>query len=133
MYGGTSGRYNVAQIVARVFPAYRAFALRALEGIEIPIPSGPYPKDTVTYTSKTIVEYQTPAQTEGLGNFDSWLGKNQMPIAGAAVLIVDTPPNPSGDPPDVVRLSVRLPPNSTRLTPTIIRYFQLDTVSLTRR
>jgi hypothetical protein len=88
MDGGTSGRYNVAQIITRVFPAYRAFAIRVLNGTDLPIPSGPYPKDTLNYRGKNIVEYQTPAQTEGLGNFDSWLGKNDMPIAGAAILIV---------------------------------------------
>lgn len=133
MYGGTSGRYNVAQIIARVFPAYRAFAVRALEMSDLPVPSHPYPKDTLNYIGKAIVEYKTPAQTDGLGNFDSWLGKNDMPIIGAAILLVDPPPKPNGDPPDAVRLSVRVPPDLTRLTPEIVRYVERDTVGAARK
>jgi hypothetical protein len=67
-----------------------------------------------------------------LGTFDSWLGKNDMPILGAAILIVDPSPNPSGDPPDAVRLSVRFPPGLTRLTPTIVRRFERNTVGAGR-
>jgi hypothetical protein len=133
MYGGTSGRYNVAQIIARVFPAYRAFAVRALEMFDLPVPSHPYPKDTLRYIGKMIVEYKTPAQTDGLGNFDSWLGKNDMTIVGAAILLVDPPPNPNGDLPDAVRLSVRVPPDLTRLTPEIVRYVERDMVGAARK
>jgi hypothetical protein len=132
MYGGTSGRYDIARIIARVFPAYRAFAVRAMDGIDLPMPYGPFPKDTLVYRGKAIVEYQTPARTDGLGNFDSWLGKNDMPILGAAILIVDPPPNPSGDPPDAVRLSVRVPPGLTRLTAAIVRCFERDTAGAGR-
>lgn len=41
--------------------------------MEIPVPPGPYPKDTQNYWGETIVEIKTPAQTEGLGNLNSWL------------------------------------------------------------
>ncbi|MGA3242899.1 MAG: hypothetical protein ABSG03_42200, partial [Bryobacteraceae bacterium] len=135
MNGGTSGRYDIAQIIARVFPAYRAIAIRALDGIDLPIPSGPYPKDTLEYIGKTIVEYKTPAQTEGLGNFDSLLGKNDKPIARAAILLVDPPPNPNGDPPDpdMVRLSVRFLPDLPRLTPAIVRYVERNVVGAARK
>jgi hypothetical protein len=133
MNGGTSGRYDIAQIIGRVFPAYRAFAIRALEGFDLPIPSGPYPKDTLEYRGKAIVEYKTPSQTDGLGNFDSWLGKNDMPIVGAAILLVDPPPNPNGDPPDAVRLSVRLPPDLVRLASAIVSYVERDVVGAARK
>jgi hypothetical protein len=133
MYGGTSGRFSVAQIIARVFPAYRAFAVRALEMYDLPVPSHPYPKDTLKYIGKAIVEYKTPAQTDGLGNFDSWLGKNDMPIVGAAILLVDPPPEPDGDSPDAVLLSVRVPANLTRLTPQIVRYVERDTVAAAQK
>jgi hypothetical protein len=134
MNGGTSGRFDIAQIIGRVFPAYRAFAIRALEGFDLPISSGPYPKDTLEYRGKTIVEFKTPAQTEGLGNFDSWLGKSDMPIVGAAILVVD-PPNRIGNPPDpdMVRLSVRLPPDLVRLTPAIVSYVERDVVGAARK
>jgi len=122
-----SGRYQIAEIMARVFPAYRALAIRVLEGIDLPIPSGPYPKDTLGYRSKTIVEYKTAAQTEGLGNFDSSLKKNDTPIVGAAILIVE-PANLIGNPPNLVLLSVRFPPDLTRLTPVIVRFVKRDSV-----
>jgi hypothetical protein len=109
-----SGRFEIAEIMARVFPAYRAFARRVWNGIDAPLPSAPYPKDTLKYRSKTVVEYNTPAQTDGLGNFYSWVKKSDTPIAGVAILI--------GDPPDhLVLLSVRLPRDLARLTPVIIR------------
>ncbi len=102
MFGGTSGRYGIAEIMARVFPSYRAFATKVMEGMDPPLPTGPYPKDTLTYRSKTIVEYNTPARTEGLGNFHSSLGKNDLPIRGAAI-ILGKPPS-VGDGPDLVLL-----------------------------
>jgi hypothetical protein len=133
MYGGTSGRLNVAQIIARVFPAYRAFGVRALEMYDLPVPSHPYPKDSLKYIGKAIVEYKTPAQTDGLGNFDSSLRKNDMPIVGAAILLVDPLPKPDGDPPDAVLLSVRVPAKLTRLTPQIVRYAERNTLAAARK
>ncbi len=120
-----SGMYEIAEIIARVFPAYRAVARSVWEGLDSAFPSGPYPKDTLTYKGKTIVEYKTPAQTEGLGNFDSWLKKNDTPIVGAAILIVDSP-NLIGNPPNLILLSVRFPPDLARLTPAIVRYIERD-------
>jgi hypothetical protein len=127
-----SGRYEIAEIIARVFPVYRALATRVWEGIDRPFPSGPYRKDTLKYRGKTIVEYKTPAQTEGLGNFDSSLKKNDIPIVGAAILIID-PPNLIGNPPDLVLLSVRFPPDLARLTPAIVRYVERDVVDAARK
>jgi hypothetical protein len=46
-YGGTSGRFDVAEIIARVFPAYTSFASTVMKEL-IPPDSfsfGPYPKD----------------------------------------------------------------------------------------
>ncbi len=54
--GGTSGRFQVAKIVARVFPAYKAFAQNVIaEGIEpaSDFPFGPYPSDKLTYRGKS--------------------------------------------------------------------------------
>jgi len=95
---------------------------------------GHYPKDTLEYRGKTIVEYKTPAQTEGLGNFDSWLGENDTPIIGAAILIVDQS-DPIGNLPDLdmVRLSVRFPPDLARLTPAIVRCVERDAVGAPRK
>jgi hypothetical protein len=128
MFGATSGRYGVAEIMARVFPSYRPFANKALRDMGLPVPTGPYPKDTLTYRSKTIVEYTTPANTEGLGNFNSLLGKNDLPIRGAAV-IIGVPPNVR-DGPDMVLLSVRLPQALAELIPVISDQFERDAPGL---
>jgi hypothetical protein len=66
--GDTSGRFEVAQIIARVFPAHSAFVRRVIaEGVEpaTSFPHGPYPTDRLTYKSKEAVEYVTPPNTEG--------------------------------------------------------------------
>lgn len=130
--GENSGRYEIAEVIARVFPAYRQFARQVWEYLDSPLPSGPYPKDTLTYRGNTVVEYRTPARTEGLGNFHSWLGKNDLPIAGAAILLIDSP-HPSGNVPHLLLLSVRFPRDLARLTPTIVRYVERDAVAATRK
>ena len=118
-FGGTSGRFAVAEVIARVFPAYRSFARKvASEPGITPFTPSPYPKDKLVYRSKALVEYRTPAQTEGLGTFSSAMSKGPLPIEGAAIIV--------GDEPDLALLSVRLPPELNRLTATLIRQFERD-------
>lgn len=124
-YGDTSGRFGVASIIARVFPAHRAFVQQVIAGDEtvgIKPPNSyqynPYPKDKLTYRSKEIVEYQTPAKTDGLGT-DSRLHKNEHPISGAAILVGTTP--------NLIQLSVRLPQDQADLTQVIIDQVERDT------
>jgi len=113
--GGTSGRFEVAEIAARVFPAHKAFVRRVIaEGIEpaTDFPFGPYPKDKLTYKGQNIVEYETPAQTEGLGT-RSYVKRNADPIRGLEIFL-------DGEP-SLMSLAVRLPPNMIELTSTIIQ------------
>lgn len=118
-YGGTSGRFAVAEIIARVFPAYKAFAMGVMKELTPPdtFSFGPYPNDALTYKGKTVVEYRTPAQTEGLGTLSS-LRENDSPIEGVAMLVERTP--------DVMQLSVRLPPDLIGLTSAIIRQVERE-------
>lgn len=119
-YGGTSGRFGVARVIARVFPTHREFVTDVVnEGIEPAtfFPSGPYPKDKLTYKGNELVEYETPSQTEGLGT-DSRLQKNAQPIRGVAILV--------GEDPDLVQLSVRLPANQVDLTTVIIQQVERE-------
>ena len=56
--GGTSGRFEIAKIIARVFPEYKAFAENVIaEGLEPAgdFPFGPYPNDKLTYRSKSML------------------------------------------------------------------------------
>jgi hypothetical protein len=100
--GGTSGRFEVANVIARAFPAQMAFARRvAAEGIGDPLPRGPYPTDHMARLRPNAAGYTTPAGREGLGT-DSRLVPSDRPIDGLAVL--DT----SGDW-NLLKLDVRLP------------------------
>jgi len=118
--GGTSGRFAVARIIARVFPAQKAFVQSVIrEGIEPAsyFPFGPYPQDKLMYKGDRIVEYQTPPHSEGLGTA-SWLQANDYPISGVAIL--------EGEEPDVLILHVRMPPDMAHLTSHIIQQFERD-------
>jgi len=113
-FGDTSGRFDVARIAARVFPAYKEFVTAVMEEFDQSVsslPSGPYPTDRLLYKSKTVVEYRTPAQTEGLGTH-SRLRKNGSPIDGVAILFGETP--------DLLLLSVRLPAEFNGLASAIV-------------
>ena len=125
-YGGTSGRFSVAEIIARVFPAYKPFVTSVMQDFDQPsssFPFGPYPTDALTYRSKTMVEYRTPAQTDGLGTY-SWLEKNGSPIDGVAILVGQTP--------DLLLLAVRLPLDLNGFTSDIVGQFERDATSFPR-
>ena len=94
--GETSGRFQVARIVADVFPASR----------------GSYRNDRLVYRGNRVVEYETPASNEGLGTFGR-LKESQDPILGVAIL--------RGETPDLVLLAVRLPANLTNLATPIMQ------------
>jgi hypothetical protein len=120
--GGTSGRFGVAEIIARVFPAYKKFLAQVIEEDIQPassFPTGPYSTDKLFYKAKNIVEFETPANASGLGT-NSRLKKNAAPIRGVAILIEE----PDDSMPSALSLSVRLP--LTRLTPAIIQQAERD-------
>lgn len=118
--GENSGRYDIAELIGRIFPVYRSFA-RSVWDFDLPLPSRPFPKDTLAYRGHTVVEYKTPAHTDGLGNFNSWLGKNDLPITGVAILHFNSA-HPVGDIPRLVLLSVRMSPELRPLARVIVRY-----------
>jgi hypothetical protein len=115
------GALEVAEVIARVFPEFKAFANNVVQSFGAPISFGPYPEDRLVYRSKREVEYETPSQTEGLGTHVS-LKKNDSPIEGVAILVGPTP--------NLVLLSVRLPPSLSGLTSAIIRQVERDSASL---
>src|SRR5579872_5981303 len=83
-FGDTSGRFGVAQIIARVFPAYKSFVMNVEKsdpGAGLSFSFGPYPSDALTYKSNRVVEHKTSAQNEGLGTYHSSLKKNGSPTA----------------------------------------------------
>ena len=86
-YGGTSGRFEVAKYSARLFPQLeQAFIASVIaEGIEPKedFPSGPYPADKTTAKSARLIEFETPANMDGLGT-SGQLQKSALPIEGMA-------------------------------------------------
>jgi hypothetical protein len=123
--GDTSGRFAVARTIARAFPERMDFVRNVVsEGIEPPssFPGGPYAPDRLQRRGKNIVEFETPANTPGLGS-QSHLAINASPIHGAAILF--------GEEPSLVQLSMRLPSRDQRLNRAIIQ--QLEAEALGRR
>ncbi len=120
--GEYSGRYYVAELMQRVFLAYRSFAPQLLYGYDVAPPSGAFPQDKLTYRGDRVVEYTTPAGAAGLGNFDSNIGRTDFPISGVAILSMDAAHEHSNIPPHVLLLSIRLPREITDLTRAIIQY-----------
>lgn len=126
-YGGTSGRFAVANVIARVFPARRAFVRKVVADerkVGMPgttFPDGPYKRDMLKYRSRDIVEYQTPPNADGLGTH-SWLRKNGYEIRGVAIL--------TGSEPDLIQLSARLPSDTKDLTPFIIEQTEREAARL---
>jgi hypothetical protein len=119
---GPSSRPDAAEVVARVFPAYKEFVTSIITSFELPAGSiifSPYPDDKLTYRSKREVWYETPSQTAGLGTH-SQLRMNSGPIHGLAMLLGETP--------DLLLLSVRLAPDQADLIPTIIRELERQEV-----
>lgn len=119
-FGGTSGRTLVAEVVARVFPAYRSFAREVTQYFDVKFPSGPYPADKLTYKSKSFVRYTTPAGHEGLGTHHGLL-KSDLAIEGAAAIV-----GPRSEI-DLLLLAIKLPPTQRWLTPGIIHDFEQET------
>ncbi len=120
--GGTSGRFGVASMIARVFPSHKAFVRNVIaSGLAEAndFPSGPYPKDRLVYKSKEVVEYQTPAETDGLGT-QSRLQKNADPIRGVAILVGNQ------HEPSLVFLAARLPSEMEPLTSIIVQQVERD-------
>jgi hypothetical protein len=118
--GDTSGRFQVAAVIARIFPVHRSFVRDVeTEGIESEssFPSGPYPKDKLTYRSQEVVEFETPSNVEGLGTH-SRLQKNNNPISGVAILY--------GPELNLLQVSLRLSGTMNDLSKVIIQQVEND-------
>jgi hypothetical protein len=113
--GNTSGRFEVARVVARIFPAHRDYVKKVMaEHLDSTSDYyfGPFPADKLIYKNNDLVEFTTPARTNGVGTMSS-LRPNDQPIRGLAALDV------AGDM-SVEQLIIRLPPTLENLTPTLI-------------
>jgi hypothetical protein len=110
---GTSGRFEVADVAARVFPAYRDFVRARIEEDDF-VPKTrfvfhTFPGDKMTYQSDHQVEFTTSSNTRGLGTY-YWLKPSNLPIIGFASLV------PNHTEPDLTLLAIRLPKEFAPLT-----------------
>jgi hypothetical protein len=115
VYGDTSGRGEVADVLARVFPKQRAFVQSVIDLFDQPANAytfGPYPNDKLVVQTDRLVQYQTAPHSEGLGTKNR-LKADADPIDGVAML--------QGETPDLLMLRVRLPPEQRDLAPLIIQ------------
>jgi hypothetical protein len=125
--GDTSGRFTVAQIIARLFPARMAFARQVIaEGIEpaSSFPTGAPATDKLTAKGAAVVEFETPGGDQGIGTIFSRLKPSADPIDGVAIL--------EGQTPDAAVLTVRLTADMRGLTPTIVQQFETDSAASAR-
>jgi hypothetical protein len=121
--GGTSGRFEVAKVVARVFPAHRDYARSIIAegfGPASDYPFVPFHSDRLTYRSKELVEFTSPARHRGLGTM-SWLLPSDQPITGFALLSI----GPNVDT-ELLHLSFRLPPSLSPLGATLIQQAEAE-------
>jgi Caspase domain len=116
LFGGTSGRFGIAKVIARAFPLHKQFALDVMnEGI-VPREHFNFVKfsdDIVENIGANVVEYETPAFKDGLGTI-SRLVPGGSPIDG--ILIIQP-----GDT-DLISAAIRLPPEIAGLAPIIIEH-----------
>ena len=118
--GDTSGRFAVARTIARIFPERTDFVRDVVSEVVEPatsFPNGPYTTDRLQRRGKNFVEFETPANTPGLGS-QSHLAVNEEPIQGVAIL--------SGQEPSLVELSIRLPNRSRALSSVIIERLEAE-------
>ena len=119
--GGTSGRFGVAKIAARLFPIAKPFVQQIIDEGLIPkeeFPFGSYPSDALTRRSDTEVEFVTPGNSEGIGTY-SRVAINGQPISGVAIWLPD-------DDMDLVVLDIRLPPEMHDVSTAIIATVEVN-------
>ncbi len=114
--GWTSGRFDVARVLARLFPSRRAFVRQVIrEGLEPAraFPFGRYPADRLTRHGRSEVEFTTPPGRTGMGTVMDRLDPGRMPVSGMARLAKQD---------GVTLLDMRLPTGSRPLTTAILRF-----------
>jgi hypothetical protein len=94
--GGTSGRFHVAIVAARLFPLVASeFITRVRQEHLISdslFDAEPYPDDQLRYLSDRLVEYTTPPNRTGLGT-DGMFEMSNLPVRGLTILNLDVEVN----------------------------------------
>ncbi|HEY0085230.1 MAG TPA: hypothetical protein VGB65_04890 [Allosphingosinicella sp.] len=102
-YGFTSGRFEVARSITRLFPRHQDF-VREVQALDIdtaPLPNRPYPADALVRLSGEAIAFTTPANQQGLGTTHFLLPARDA-ISGLVILLPEEEMS-------MLELSVRLP------------------------
>lgn len=103
--GGTSGRFHVAEVAARLFPAGRPFA-REVEN-EDPgtrkYATAPWPRDRLTPLRENLTAFETPGGGQGLG----MQGDGPYAAQGIEGLVLFSPGDRDDGDPYLLQLDVR--------------------------
>jgi hypothetical protein len=120
--GGSSGRFHVALVAARLFPLLGGEFINRVRQEHLISDSlfdvEPYPADRLEYLSDRFVEYTTPANTGGLGT-DGMFEVSDLPVMGLTIV------NLAADVNTLTEVRVRLPPGLNAVAQAIV---QLETV-----
>ncbi|MGI3777319.1 MAG: hypothetical protein ACRYGC_08500 [Janthinobacterium lividum] len=114
--GWASGRFDVARVLARLFPPRHAFVRQVIrEGMDPArnFPFGPYPADRLIRHGSSEFEFIKPPGRACTGTVMDRLDPGGMPVGGLARLAMQD---------GVTLLDVRLPAGSRPLTAAIIRF-----------
>ena len=119
--GETSGRFEVARLIARYFPDHRSMLQSVIAEKIRPasdFPSGAYKDDQLVSQKADRVEVLTPPGREGLGTM-SRLAASSRPIHGVAALIE---PDESGHSYSSLVIVLRLSRDQEELAPVILSW-----------
>ena len=123
--GMNSGRIQVAEVIARVFPSRMSFVAEVRTVHELQegaFPVGPFATDRLTRRGERVVEFVTPAGAEGLGT-RSRLSKGKGGAISGVTILQDDVPN-------ILQLSVRLPDGMQGLTAIVIGQLEREAAKL---
>ncbi len=114
--GGTSGRFAVAVVSARLFPDLMREFIRQVRAEKLIKDSAfevrPYPDDVLHPITDNMIEFITPASRPGFGT--EGLAESDLPIHGVAAIA-----DPHGEP-SLLVLRSRLPTGQDRLNATLV-------------
>jgi hypothetical protein len=121
-YGGTSGRWTVAERIGRYFPRHRGFIrdLRERDPVPHDYPTAPYSGDRILSRTATRIRILTPAGVRGQGS--DFLARSTLPTES---LIMLDPDNEMS----AATISVRLPRAQVGLSPAIFAGVRRATAS----
>ncbi|MDO9336920.1 MAG: hypothetical protein Q7T61_11015 [Caulobacter sp.] len=111
-YSGTSGRFEVARVIARLFPARKAFAdaVLAEDTVSEGIVFGPFRTDRTSLLNDHEARFETPAGQDGMG-IGGRMAPGRDPVLGYAGLTADE---------DLLWVGARLPASERDLATAIV-------------